>query len=235
MKTLYLIPARGGSKGIPGKNSKPFFGKPLIGYAIETALACAESLADICLSTDDPALAEIGKEYGLEVPFLRPAALATDEAGSWGVMLHALEQMERMRGYGYDALVLLQPTSPFRTARHVQEALALYSPELEGVVSVQEARSNPYFSLFEENAEGWLEKSKKGIFTRRQDCPRVWELNGAVYVLNTHSLRQHNSLADFQKLRPYEMSRLDSIDLDTPLDWKWAELLVEEGLVKLEK
>ncbi|EMR03686.1 acylneuraminate cytidylyltransferase family protein [Cesiribacter andamanensis] len=233
MKTLYLIPARGGSKGIPGKNLKPFFGKPLIGYAIETALACSGSPADICLSTDDAAIAEVGEKWGLEVPFLRPAELATDEAGTYPVLLHALEQMEQLRGCHYEVLVLLQPTSPFRTARHVQEALALYGPGLDGVVSVQEAESNPYFTLFEETSEGWLQKSKKGIFVRRQDCPRVWELNGAVYVLKAESLRKYQSLAEFQKLRPYEMSRLESADLDTPLDWKWAKLLVQEGLVSL--
>ena len=233
MKTLYVIPARGGSKGIPGKNIKPFCGKPLIHYAIDTARACAASEADICLSTDDPQIAAVAEAAGLAVPFMRPAALATDTAGTYEVLLHALAEMERLNSCTYTLLVLLQPTSPFRTAQHVTEARALYTEEVEMVVSVKEAESNPYYTLFEENNKGWLEKSKKGTFVRRQDCPRVWELNGAVYVISTDALRRYTSLADFTKLRKYPMAALESQDLDTPLDWRFAELLVEEGWVKL--
>lgn len=102
------------------------------------------------------------------------------------------------------------------------------------VVSVKEAESNPYFTLFEENGEGYLEKSKKGTFARRQDAPFVWELNGAVYVINVESLRSHSSIAQFSKVVKYPMNQLESVDLDTPLDWRFAELLVEENYISLK-
>ena len=233
MKILYVIPARGGSKGIPAKNIKPFMGRPLIQYAIDTARACAVSEKDICLSTDDEQIATVAKDYGLEVPFLRPTELATDTAGTYEVLLHALTEMEKYNTCTYDVLVLLQPTSPFRKPKHVQEALMLYSPTIDMVVSVKEAESNPYFTLFEENGEGWLEKSKKGNFTRRQDAPTVWELNGAVYIINVEVLKEHTSIAQFSKIRKYPMSQIASVDLDSPMDWRFAELLVEEGYITL--
>lgn len=128
MKILYVIPARGGSKGIPSKNIKPFMGKPLIHYAIDTAHACAASEKDICLSTDDEQIAAEARNYDLEVPFLRPTELATDTAGTYEVLLHALGEMEQRNSCSYDVLVLLQPTSPFRKPKHVQEAIKLNSP-----------------------------------------------------------------------------------------------------------
>ena len=234
MKILYVIPARGGSKGVPAKNIKPFMGKPLIHYAIDTARACAVSETDICLSTDDDQIAAVVKDYCLEVHFMRPAELATDTAGTYEVLLHALGEMEKMHSCTYEVLVLLQPTSPFRKPQHVREALALYDNGIDMVVSVKEAESNPYFTLFEENSEGWLEKSKKGNFTRRQDAPPVWELNGAVYIINVEALRRHASIAQFSKVRKYPMSQTASVDLDTPLDWRFAELLVEEGYISLK-
>ncbi|GAA4408790.1 acylneuraminate cytidylyltransferase family protein [Nibrella viscosa] len=222
MRCLFLITARGGSKGIPGKNIKPFVGKPLLYYAIDTARKLASD-KDICLSTDDDAIIKAAELYGLRVPFKRPAALATDRSGSYEVILHAVD-FYKQQGKRPEAVVLLQPTSPFRTDQHVREALALYSDELDMVVSVTESASNPYYNLFEENPEGYLERSKKGHFARRQDCPPVYEYNGAVYVINTASLAQM-PLSQFTRIRKYVMSAEDSVDLDTPLDWEIAEFL----------
>jgi CMP-N,N'-diacetyllegionaminic acid synthase len=222
MKPLFLITARGGSKGIPGKNIKPFAGKPLLYYAIDTARELAPD-EDICLSTDADDIIQAAEAYGLHVPFKRPDSLATDQSGSYEVILHAVD-FYRQQNRLYDTLVLLQPTSPFRTAQHVREALALYTNDLDMVVSVTESASNPYYNLFEENTDGYLKRSKESPFTRRQDCPEVYAYNGAVYVINTASLAQ-KPLSQFSKVKKYVMNAEDSVDLDTPLDWAFAEFL----------
>lgn len=223
MKTLYLIPARGGSKGIPGKNIKPLGGKPLLAYTIECALAAGAKVDDICLSTDSEAIAAVGKECGLEVPFMRPDELATDRSGSYEVMLHALDFFER-KGRKYDRLVLLQPTSPFRLPEDIVNAEALWSPDIDMVVGVTEAATNPYYNAFETDPDGFLHISKgDGKITRRQDAPKVWEYNGAIYVITVDSLRK-GPFATFRKIVPFEMPAERSVDLDTPFDWQLAEL-----------
>ncbi len=225
MKTLYVIPARGGSKGIPHKNIRPLAGKPLIGYSVDVARQLADD-ADICVTTDDPAIAAVVEAMGLKVPFLRPAELATDKSGTYEVLLHALDFYEQ-RGIHYDCLVLLQPTSPLRTADDVRRAMALYSDDIDMVVTVKEAASNPYYNCYETDADGYLTISKgDGSFTRRQDAPKVWEYNGAVYVINTASLRRC-PLGQFRRRRMSEMDAARSVDLDTELDWLVAEKMME--------
>lgn len=227
MKTLYVIPARGGSKGIPHKNIKPLAGKPLIGYSIDVARQLAAD-DDICLTTDDPEIAATAESMGLNVPFLRPASLATDTCGTYEVLIHALD-FYRDRGIDYDTLVLLQPTSPMRTADDVRAALALYSPDIDMVVTVKEAASNPYYNCYETDNDGFLHISKgDGGYTRRQDAPKVWEYNGAVYVINVESLRRM-PLSAFTRRRMSVMPAERSIDLDTPVDWLIAEKLIENS------
>ena len=227
MKTLYVIPARGGSKGIPHKNIKPLAGKPLIGYSIDVARQLAAD-DDICLTTDDPEIAATAESMGLNVPFLRPASLATDTCGTYEVLIHALD-FYRDRGIDYDTLVLLQPTSPMRTADDVRAALALYSPDIDMVVTVKEAASNPYYNCYETDNDGFLHISKgDGGYTRRQDAPKVWEYNGAVYVINVESLRRM-PLSAFNRRRMSVMPAERSVDLDTPVDWLIAEKLIENA------
>ena len=154
MKVLVIIPARGGSKGIPRKNIKLFNGKPLIYYTIDCARAvCPDE--DICVSTDDSEIISVVEQYGLKVPFVRPAELATDTAGTYEVLLHALDFYEK-QGKHYDVVMLLQNTSPFRTAEHVKDALKLFNSEVDMVVSVKESSANPYCNLFEEDSNGHL-------------------------------------------------------------------------------
>lgn len=226
MKALYLIPARGGSKGIPHKNRKLLGGKPLIGYAIDAARAVALSEVDICVSTDDEEIIRVVEEYGLKVPFRRPDELAQDGSGTYEVILHALDFYAE-QGVQYDVVVLLQPTSPFRTGVHIAEAMKLYSPECDMVVSVVEAKSNPYYVMFEEDREGFLQHLLKGTFVCRQDCPTVYEYNGAVYVMNVAALRE-KPLSAFTRNRKYVMPQSVSIDLDTLNDWRYAEFLIEK-------
>ena len=229
MNILVIIPARGGSKGIPGKNIKLLGGKPLIYYAIDVARAIVDD-THICVSTDDDQFIRVVEQYGLSVPFIRPTELATDTAGSYGVLLHALSFYES-KGEHFDAVVLLQVTSPFRTVNHVREALNLYNKDLDMVVSVKETDSNPYYLCFEEDTEGMLHISKgDGHYTRRQDCPPVYEYNGAIYIINPERMKAM-PLNKFKKRVKYVMDREHSVDLDTMMDWMIAEYMITNKLV----
>lgn len=227
MKPLVVIPARGGSKGVPRKNIKELNGKPLLHYTIEAALSIFDKEI-VCVSTDDNEIKQCAEAAGLKVPFLRPDELATDTAGTYEVLLHAVSFYENL-GYYPDTLILLQPTSPFRNYKHISEAISSYNSTLDMVVSVKETKSNPYYVLFEENNLGYLEKSKMATFTRRQDCPRVWEYNGAIYVINISRLKKA-SLANFDKVKKYVMDEYSSHDIDTLFDWKIAELIATQIL-----
>lgn len=229
MKSLIIIPARGGSKGIPHKNIKPLNGKPLIHYTIDVARGIADD-EDICVSTDDPEIIQCVKEYGLKVPFVRPAELATDTAGTYEVLLHALNYYEQ-QGRVYDCVILLQNTSPFRNIMHVKEAVRLYTPNIDMVVSVKETSSNPYYNCFEENTDGFLMISKgDGQFIRRQDVPKAYEYNGAIYVINPDSLKKM-PLGKFTRRVKYVMDDMHSVDLDNLIDWKFAEFVIQSGLI----
>lgn len=224
MKLLYLIPARGGSKGIPHKNIKLLSGKPLISYSIEVARQLTDD-ENICVSTDDDEIIQVASSCGLAVPFKRPEYLATDSAGTYEVLLHAIDFYEKLGMY-YDAVVLLQPTSPLRTAQQVEEAIRLYDDSIDAVVSVCESPQNPYYNLFEENLNGYLRISKgDGAFRRRQDVPPVWMFNGAIYIFNVVSLRK-GYFDDFKKIRKFVMPLDVSIDLDTITDWMYLEALM---------
>lgn len=228
MKILAIIPARGGSKGIPRKNIKPLAGKPLIYYTIDCARAiCCDD--DICVSTDDDEIIQLVEDYGLKVPFKRPVELATDTAGTYEVLLHALDFYEQ-QGLRYDVVVLLQNTSPFRSANHLMEAIKLYTPDVDMVVSVKECAANPYYCVFEETQEGYLRICKgEGNIIRRQDAPKVYEYNGAIYVINTESLK-HQHMHQFKKRIKYVMDEKSSLDLDTLFDWVMAEMIIKETI-----
>lgn len=229
MKSLFLITARGGSKGIPHKNIKLLNGKPLIYYAIDVARQFVSD-DDICVSTDGDDIIKTVEDYGLNVPFKRPGELASDTAGSYEVILHAVQYYEQ-QGKKYDNVVLLQPTSPFRTKEDVEGCIAKYDDTCDMVVSVKPASANPYYDIFEEDPNGHLIISKGGgKITRRQEAPKCYEYNGAVYVINVKSLESMH-MNDFRKIRFYEMNEIHSVDLDTMLDWKYAELLIQEKLV----
>lgn len=225
---LVLIPARGGSKGIPKKNIKPLEGKPLIQYSIDFALSFTRP-ENICVSTDDDEIIEVAQRCGIHVPFKRPEDLATDSAGSHGVILHALQFYEE-RGRKFGKVILLQPTSPFRNLDDLHAMDRMYSPEVDMVVSVGKPHHNPYFSLFEENEEGFLELSKKGHFSRRQDCPDVYFYNGSIYIINPDSVRV-KPLNQFTRVRKYLMDDLYSVDIDSPLDWMICETLLRNKLL----
>lgn len=216
MKPLIIIPARGGSKGILKKNIAMLDGRPLIDYTIKAALYTAAP-SQIILSTDSEEIASVARDCGLDTPYRRPAELATDTAGSREVILDAMDWAER-EGREYDAVVLLQPTSPLRKPEDIAGAMALYDDSIDMVVSVAEARSNPYYNCFEADADGFLHVSKgDGLYTRRQDVPPAFEYNGAVYVINPQSIRKM-AMGEFPRRVPYLMPAERSVDIDTPID-----------------
>ncbi len=223
MNVLVIIPARGGSKGIPRKNIKLFNGKPLIYYSIDCARAICEDM-DICVSTDDDEIISVVEDYGLKVPFKRPSELATDTAGTYEVLLHALDYYEK-HGRHYDIVVLLQNTSPFRSAKQVKEALSLYNDKIDMVVSVKESAANPYYCVFEEDLNGYLHVCKgDGNIFRRQDAPKVYEYNGAIYIMNALTLKTTH-MHKMKKRVKYVMDDLSSFDLDTMWEWQIAEMM----------
>lgn len=224
MKILAVIPARGGSKGLPGKNVKILGGKPLIGWTIDAARGVLDD-ADICVSTDYSTVSGIVENYGLKVPFLRPAKLASDTAVTRDVLIHALEFYKK-QGKTYDVVLLLQPTSPLRTSVHIKEALQLYSPEIDMVVSVKKSHSAGV--IVSENKDGFLEFPLNAGTVRRQDMPVYYEYNGAIYIVNVQSLYAFPTL-NFQKKKKYVMDNISSLDIDNQLDFDLVELIMTKN------
>ena len=219
--SLIIIPARGGSKGIPRKNIKDFCGRPLIHYSIDVARKIAPD-SHIILSTDDEEIREVGRMTGLAIDYVRPVELGGDKVGSREVILDAMDYADR-KGIIYNKVVLLQPTSPLRKVEDVEGCIALFSDDTDMVVSVTEAACNPYYDCFETDPDGSLQISKgDGYFTRRQDAPKAWQYNGAVYVTNPDSIRRM-PMGEFPRRIPFEMPKSRSVDLDTPVDWIIAE------------
>lgn len=225
IKHLVVIPARGGSKGIPKKNIKKLNGKPLINYTIEQARKLFLD-SEIYVSTDCLKIKHIVEKSGLKIPFIRPSNLSTDTSTTTDVLLHSIEFYKNDKGFIPDVIILLQPTSPFRSSVQISEAFDLWvkNNDVDMVASVKKTTSNPYYVLFEENDQGFLSKTKKGKFNRRQDCPQVYELNGAIYIISVNSLLL-KPINEFSKIKKYLMDEFTSHDIDTEYDWKMAELI----------
>lgn len=224
-KVLALVPARGGSKGLPGKNVKDLGGKPLIAWSIEAGLGSA-FVDEVAVSTDAEEIAEAARRWGARVPFLRPAELATDGAKSIDVALHALDWYAR-GGIEFGYLLLLQPTSPLRTARDVDAAFALLSERKgKGVVSVCATEHHPWWSnvLPEDGCLGEFLRPEL-LAASRQQLPPFYRLNGAIYLADTAYLRQGKAFLGketFAFIMPPERS----VDIDSALDFDLADVLV---------
>lgn len=230
MTPLFIIPARGGSRGIPRKNVRPLCGRPLIAYSIDVALEVRKLLGGyILVSTDDCEIADAARAEGLTVDYMRPAILGGDSVGSREVMLDAME-WAKSQGIVFDTVILLQPTSPLRISADVLDAVAVYrSHEPDMVVSVCESEDNPYYNLFEPDADGNLQVCKgSGLYTRRQDVPKVYRYNGAVYVINAESLRRM-PMGAFPRRMPSLMPASRSLDLDTEDDWLMLEAFMSRN------
>ncbi|MCC7109123.1 MAG: acylneuraminate cytidylyltransferase family protein [Deltaproteobacteria bacterium] len=226
MRVLGLITARAGSKGLPGKNLRPLQGLPLLAWTCEAARR-ATSLSRVILSTDGEDIAACGRACGVEVPFLRPAELAADKTPSIDVALHAVRWLRQHEGWDADVLVLLQPTSPLRTAQHINEAMALLGPEVSTVVSVVRLphRFSPYSVMRVE--AGRLVDFVPGPLPfdrfRRQEHPAVFARNGpAVLVNRVPELERARSFYG-PVVVPYEMDEPSSVDIDDAEDLQEAE------------
>lgn len=222
MKYLALIPARRDSVGIPGKNWKLLQGKPLIGYSIEIAMKIPGDV-EICISTNALEIQKLSSEtYGLSLPFLRPEELSTATTTTREVILHALEFYANKNRY-FDGIILLQPTSPLRAIEHVIDCMILFeSNACEMVTSVVESPYNPYYNIYLENQEGFIHRSIPSNYTRRQDCPKSFIINGAIYIIHPEAIKQ-KEIHEFHQVVKYEMPPDYDIDLDTLLDWEKAE------------
>ena len=224
MRTLFLIPARAGSKGLPGKNTKLLGEKTLIEYSIDFALNNLGKLDRLCVSTNDEQIVEILRNRRIEIPFIRPIELSTDTSSTYDVIIHALSFYET-KGCHFDTVLLLQPTSPFRISEDLIKIFSLYDDSLDMVVSVKKSKENPYFNLFEESASGYLYKSKSSNFITRQECPSVYAFNGSLYLINVKSLYLEN-INDFKKVIKMVMPDERSIDIDNIADWALAEYIL---------
>lgn len=220
---LVVIPARGGSKGLPGKNIKMLCGKPLIAYSIDVARAFADD-KNICVSTDSEEIKQVVEQYGLKVPFLRPDYLATDTATSDDVLIHAVNYYREQYGRTFKKLLLLQPTSPLRTKEDVEGAIRLYRDDIDMVVSVMKSHAPAVLCQDDELGYVQLTYNKKAL--GRQQLPDMYEFNGAVYVMSVDALLE-KKMAGFTKIVKYVMSKEHSIDIDDIYDFLQVESILE--------
>lgn len=225
MKVLALIPARGGSKGLPGKNIRPLKGKPLIAWTILAAQK-SKYLDKIVVSTDSQAVADVANAYGVFVPTLRPAALATDEATSLSLVEYIFNEYP-----DFEAMLLLQPTSPLRGSKDIDALLNLVMTKKAGAcVSVNPIRSRPeYAVLINDNGTINFLEDKKTRVSRRQDLPPVYEINGAMYFFTREILCSKKSLVSEGAIS-YLMDEQDAIDIDTLDDFLYAEFIMTKRL-----
>ncbi|MBI1387095.1 MAG: acylneuraminate cytidylyltransferase family protein [bacterium] len=232
--TLCVVPARGGSKGLPRKNTRLLGGKPLIAYTIRAALK--SRLGGCLVSTDDAEIAGISREWGADVPFIRPAEYAGDQSTSLSVLLHALRFAEEQQGRAIEHVVFLQPTSPFRQAWHLDEALALYETagrnSVIGVTSVDEF--HPYF-MFKRGTDGGLapliEMKERPL--RRQDLPSFYRINGAIYISRRsyfENIAPDAAIFDWHSCAGYVMEASSSVDINDYLDFQRAELQLQHEM-----
>lgn len=227
---LATICCRGGSKGVPGKNIKPLLGKPLIAYTIESAQQ-STLINDLIISTDSQAIADVAREFGANVPFMRPADLASDTASKWPVFIHAVETYEQLTGNRVDYLVDLDVTVPLKSYRDIDGAIqmALDDPSTDVVITGYEPERNPYFNMMEIDADGFATIVKKGNkpIVRRQDAPKVFSLTPAAYVVKKSALYAYDHWSN-AKCKIYEMPRERAVDIDTEIDFKIVEFLIEQ-------
>ncbi|MFT6988652.1 MAG: CMP-N-acetylneuraminic acid synthetase [Paraglaciecola sp.] len=227
MSVIATICARGGSQGVPRKNILNLLGKPLIVYTIEQAISCS-AIDHVYVSTDDQEIAEVARQAGAEVPFLRPAELATGKTAKLPVIKHLVEWIEKS-GVKVDIIVDLDPTSPLRNIADINACINGLTPDVDVVITGYESDKNPYFNMVEASANGLVDlvKTFPGGVTSRQQAPAVFSMNASIYVW--HRLSFYKGLWG-GKAKLHKMPRERSIDIDSPIDFKLVEILMQEKL-----
>ncbi len=223
---ICFIFARGGSKGLPGKNIRMLGGKPLIAHSIDIARANPR-LSSVVVSTDDPAIAEAARAHGAEVPFMRPRELATDTASEWLAWRHAVEWYRRERG-DFDIFLSLPTTSPFRRQEDVDACLDLLAgdPAADGVITVRDAERSPYFNMVTLDADGYADlviRPERNI-ARRQDAPVLFDVTTVAYAVRPAYILAGDRLFD-GRLRVLSVPAERALDIDTPYDFMLAEAI----------
>lgn len=234
MRTLAIIPARGGSKRLPGKNIKQLFDKPLIAWTIEFALS-VPFFEEIQVSTDCAEIATICAAYGVEVTRLRPAELATDEASSVDVVIDVLN-WRHSGGVKFDAVALLQPTTPVRFMERWSSAQNLLSSsDCEGVIGVSAAETHPYL-IFRDSADGFLEPwvTNSSELTRSQDYPPAYAVNGALYLVKVDAFVEQRTFFPKKSRSVLCTEMVENIDIDTSLDWCVAEMAIKNWVARTQ-
>ena len=228
MKTLAVIPARGGSKGIPSKNIADLHGHPLIHYTIKEA-SKVPLFQRVFVSTDSEEIANVCTSLGLEVPFLRPESLGRDSVRTIDVVIDLLERLEQKYGETYDQVCLLQPTSPLRLAEDIQGCLDLMKKDSPDSVVSLTLIDEPHPAKMKKIIDGTIQPYMEGTNSSipRQELPKVYELNGAVYLTKTIVLREQHSFFGENSI-PYFMPMERSVNINHPMDMKMAELILEE-------
>jgi len=228
---IALICARGGSKGLPGKNILPLAGKPLIGWAIEHA-ASVSRINRVIVSTDSEAIAKTAISFGAEVPFIRPADLSRDDSSEWLVWRHALKYLFEERGRLPYALVSVPATAPLRSHMDIGNCLDEYHKgDVDVVITVTDAHRSPYFNMVKIDATNnvSLVNASKKKFSRRQDVPIVYDITTVAYVARPEFVFTHNSIFE-GRVRAVKVPKERALDIDTPLDFKIAECLIKQGI-----
>jgi N-acylneuraminate cytidylyltransferase len=238
-EVLAIIPARGGSKGIPRKNILDFAGHPLLSYSIMAGLN-TKLVNRVIISTDDKEIAEIAHHYGAEVPFLRPAQYAQDDTPDFPVFVHALQWLNRHEGYRPDVIVHLRPTSPLRRVKQIDNAvqLLLDHPEADSVRTVIIPFQNP-FKTWTIQADGFMKpliktKHKETYNMPRQALPKVYWQTGYVDTIRISTILEKHSMTG-NRILPLVLNPGDWIDIDTPDDWQKAENLLLSGKITFSK
>jgi CMP-N,N'-diacetyllegionaminic acid synthase len=230
LKSICFIGARGGSKGVPGKNIRKLGNKPLIAHTIETALE-SEIFDSVVVSTDNVEIAEIAKKFGADVPFIRPKKLSTDKIGFAEVMIHGIEKLQNL-GYDFDIFVNRDCTVPFIRKKDIINSIKMFKKfNCDAVYAVYRQHLNPYFNMMENDFSGYLKLSKK-LNERpksRQDAPIVYQLNG-LFVYDVKKLLKYKNPI-LKKSLPYEIPFECGLMIDTELEFRVAEMILKNNLV----
>lgn len=227
MKATAFIFARGGSKGLPGKNIRPLGGKPLIAWSIEHALA-VNRIQRVIVSTDSEEIAAVAREHGAEVPFIRPAQLARDDSPEWLAWRHALNYLLETDGVLPQVMVSVPATAPLRSPLDIENCLDEYEKaDVDIVITVTDSRRSPYFNMVKANADGTvgLVIPPQAAIVRRQDAPTVFDMATVAYVARPEFVITHNAVFE-GRVRAVHVPADRAIDIDTLLDFQIAECLL---------